>query len=136
MNRNLKYLTVALIGGAVSLAVGFAIGRFMPKAAVFIASGAAASLVSYIAVSRITAPEVNRMSKPSKPSGAFQNEGRRAVVERWEQSGLIGKMSSKLEAARKAAKGKTKPKRKNPPKGKKPNPTTDPVNDASDLNTD
>jgi len=133
MNRNLKYLTVALIGGAVSLAVGFAMWRFMPKAASLLVSGAAASLVSYIAVSRITALKVNRMSKPF---GAFQNEGRHAVVERWEQSGLIGKMSSELEAARKAANGKTKPKRKNPPKGKKPNQTTEPVNDASDLNID
>ena len=130
MNRNLKYLTVTLIGGAVSLAVGFAIGRFMPKAAVFIASGAAASLVSYIAVSRITALKVNRMSKPSKPFGDFNHDLHHHKYPVYNRS----KVTQTEPPA--APKGKTKPKRKNPPKGKKPNPTTDPVNDASDLNTD
>ncbi len=130
MNRNLKYLAVALIGGAVSLAVGFAMWRFMPKAASLLASGAAASLVSYIVVSRIGCPKVNQMSKPNKPFGDFNHDLKHHKYPGYKRS----KVTQKEPPA--APEGKTKPKRKNPPKGNKPNPTTDPVNDASDLNTD
>lgn len=130
MNRNLKYLTVALTGGAVSLAVGLALGRSMPKAASLITTGVAASLVSYIVLSFMVAQKVNRMSKPSKQFGDFNHDLSHRKYPVYNRS----KVTETESPA--APKGKTKPKRKTPPKGTKPNPPTDAVNDASSLNTD
>jgi hypothetical protein len=129
MNRNLKYLTVALIGGAVSLAVGTSMWQLMPKGAVLLASGVAASLISHIVVSRITAPKINRIGKPI---GDFHHHF--AVNHKPFTKTKTPKTAPKNPVP---PKGKT-PKRKTPPKGKSPatNPTTDPVNDASDLNLD
>jgi hypothetical protein len=131
MNRNLKYLTVALTGGAVSLAVAIALDRFAPnKALTFITTGVAASLVSHIVLSLMVARKVNRVSKPSKQFGDFHHDLSHRKYPVYNRS----KVTEKESPA--APKGKTKPKRKTPPKGTKPNPPTDAVNDASSLNTD
>jgi len=130
MNRNLKYLIVATTGGAVSFAVAIALDRSMPKALTFITAGVAASLVSHIVLSLMVARKVNRVSKTSKKFGDFHHDLNHLKYPVYNRSKVIEKESPA------APKGKTNPKRKNPPKGKKPNPPTDAVNDASSLNTD